>query len=108
MGQKMEGRWNAVGRRVVGGRHEPTYASAIPLPQVWYFTANAACVFLLPFVNLFYRELGFAPSAIGLLAAAKPWISVRLRYCACCGLRALAVELTADCRLYSPCGLLYQ
>lgn len=43
--------------------------------QIWYFVVNAGCVCLLPFVNLFYRQLGFLPAQIGLLCALKPWVS---------------------------------
>eukprot|EP00887_Chlorella_sp_A99_P003417 scaffold7.g3417.t1 len=46
-----------------------------PHVDVWYFLANAACVMLLPFINLFYRQLGFSPQQIGLLCALKPWVS---------------------------------
>lgn len=32
-------------------------------------------MFLLPFVNVFYRKIGFGEELIGLLCALKPWVS---------------------------------
>ncbi|GAB4815579.1 hypothetical protein N2152v2_002625 [Parachlorella kessleri] len=45
------------------------------MPKIWFFTYNIGAVYFLPYINIFYRHLGFTEQKIGLLCALKPWVS---------------------------------
>lgn len=64
-----------VGKRAEGPRRQPPPAANAAIPAVYFFTVSAGLVFLLPFVNVFYREIGFSEELIGVLCALKPWVA---------------------------------
>lgn len=53
-------------------KHVATWALQL---QAWYFLNSASLCFILPYLNLYYSELGFSPEQIGLICALRPWVS---------------------------------
>ena len=47
-----------------------------PHPQAWYFAYFASLSCLFPYFNLLFRRLGLAERQIGLIGAARPFISL--------------------------------
>eukprot|EP01025_Chloroclados_australasicus_P048769 TRINITY_DN5533_c0_g1_i2.p1 TRINITY_DN5533_c0_g1~~TRINITY_DN5533_c0_g1_i2.p1 ORF type:complete len:609 (+),score=40.38 TRINITY_DN5533_c0_g1_i2:173-1999(+) len=45
------------------------------LAKVWYFVQFGRSVCLLPFLNLYFRQLGFNEQTIGIISGIRPWIS---------------------------------
>ena len=56
-------------------RFSRTCSLLCPLPAAYFFLYSAGSVFLLPFINIAYRDLGFSEEKIGVLLALKPWVS---------------------------------
>ncbi|KAK9828635.1 hypothetical protein WJX72_001232 [[Myrmecia] bisecta] len=50
-------------------------ADGLKYARLWYFTHSVALVFVLPYLNLHYRHLGFTAQQIGILGALRPWVS---------------------------------
>lgn len=56
--------------------HTSNTAPLFPTPYKHRSVCPLRCaVFFLPYVNLFYRKLGFTEQQIGVLCALKPWVS---------------------------------
>lgn len=59
------------------GQSVPPAGNAGPsyVPEkAWYFFSAASSVVLLPYLNLFFKQLGFSSEQIGLITFVRPWL----------------------------------